>query len=68
MKPGGFKLWATAEFSTCTAPHHLRRDDGEGAAGFDVLEQLHAVAARGVALQVAFERQTLNPDFSLDRL
>jgi hypothetical protein len=26
------------------------------------------LAALGVALQVAFERQTLKPDFSLDRL
>jgi hypothetical protein len=61
MKPGGFKLWVTTGFTTCARrsphlglpPHRVRLVD-------------HLL--RGVALQVAFERQTLKPVFSLDRL
>ena len=39
----------------------LVRDD-------EVAEGVDVEVARGVALQVAFEKQTLKPDFLLDRL
>jgi hypothetical protein len=35
---------------------------------FFMFENAHATTHRIVALQVAFERQTLKPAFSLDRL
>jgi hypothetical protein len=35
---------------------------------FELVERPRALGHRGVALQVAFERQTLKPIFSLDKL
>jgi hypothetical protein len=58
----GYRLWVMGQMnsinSTCTAPplaHH------------EVQRARHVAAHHGVALQVAFERQTLTPVFSLDR-
>jgi hypothetical protein len=55
----GYRLWVMGQLdSTCRAPP-LRL----------LLYELDLVAQRRVvALQVAFERQTLKPVFSLDRL
>jgi hypothetical protein len=61
----GYRLWVMGQLdSTCRAPprHH------EVPRLLQRLEHLHAVGVaqhRGVALQVAFERQTLKPVFHL---
>ena len=55
----GYMLWVMGQLdSTCRAPPQVAKARGEHAAD----EQ---VAHRDVALQVAFERQTLKPVFHL---
>jgi hypothetical protein len=57
----GFRLWAMGQLdSTCSAPPRRQQRLGS--------RQSEAGLGRGVALQVASERQTLKPVFSLDRL
>jgi hypothetical protein len=63
----GYRLWVMGQLdSTCTAPPvvlfvRAPHDPPGGCGGGGALGRL------GVALQVAFERQTLKPGFSLDR-
>jgi hypothetical protein len=56
----GYRLWAMGQLdSTCRAPpqlQHALHQQRQHLRGFP----------RAVALQVAFERQTLKPAFSLD--
>jgi hypothetical protein len=70
LKPGACKLWKPGVFkrwgnSTQLVQSH--RGFGFVAHG-DGRDQRRIQTARDVALQVAFERQTLKPGFSLDRL
>jgi hypothetical protein len=61
MRLKGYGLWAMGQLdSTCSAPPVLAHGD-------ERLRVPH-VLPRDVALRVAFERQTLKPAFSLDRL
>jgi hypothetical protein len=58
----GYSLWAMGHLdSTCRAPPRVQDLVLAVYPGLDLL-------VRDVALQVAFERQTLKPFFSLDRL
>jgi hypothetical protein len=59
----GYRLWAMGQLdSTCSAPLRLEHDAGDAVRDED--EHDHD-SHRGVALQVAFERQTLKPVFHL---
>jgi hypothetical protein len=59
----GYRLWVVDQLdSTCSAPPRQLPEDDQGGGGEG---EAHP---RGVALQVAFERQILKPVFSLDRL
>jgi hypothetical protein len=54
----GYRLWVMGQLnSTCRAPPRVQAPDEDGAVA--VVAPLH------VALQVAFERQTLKPVFRL---
>jgi hypothetical protein len=57
----GYRLWDMGQLdSTCRAPPNERVVDAFACS--------NGLNIRVVALQVAFERQTLKPVFSLDRL
>jgi hypothetical protein len=58
LKPGAFKLWVKLHSPRLGKPDHHPR----------LADVLPTCAPLGVAPQVAFERQTLKPVFSLDRL
>jgi hypothetical protein len=61
----GFRLWVMGQLdSNVQSPAALARRQHQRA---ELLHQLWR-PPRDVALQVAFERQTLKPVFSLDRL
>jgi hypothetical protein len=60
LKPGAFKLWVTTAFNVHAAPPRL---GGEREALVEGV--VDDGRRRDVALQVAFERQTLKPAFHL---
>jgi hypothetical protein len=63
----GYRLWGMGQLdSTCRAPPRARQPARE--LDLHGVQPSSSFPARGVALQVAFERQTLKPVFSLYRL
>jgi hypothetical protein len=68
----GYRLWVMGQLdSNVQEPHHGvgHGHVGEAVPGDgDGRQRVGDGRARGVALQVAFERRTLKPVFSLDRL
>jgi hypothetical protein len=69
----GYRLWVMGQLdSTCRSPPLAVLGRASAAAGSPggggVSLGGNPKRARAVALQVAFERQTLKPVFSLDRL
>jgi hypothetical protein len=66
LKPGGFKRRTGQLHATCAgSPPRLDVQPQRGGAG---VARRRGAGDRVVALQDAFERQTLKPGFSLDRL
>jgi hypothetical protein len=62
----GYRLWAMGQLdSTCSTPPRETRGRTPPSG---TSQWVQGALRQGVALQVAFERQTLKPGFSLDRL
>jgi hypothetical protein len=67
LKPGAFKLWGNW-IRELAQPHQVASEAGELRAALELADD--GLRSRIVAVQVAFERQTLKPVFHLigDRL
>jgi hypothetical protein len=66
--PVAFGRYGSTEFEVHRGPHRAAVAAAQRLRDLGVLAAVALAEPRVVALQVAFERQTLKPVFSLDRL